>query len=74
MNLQNHIHENEQEKEEILAQREYKLKQWKLRMDHFLLNKNKNKNKLQDQGNWIIWWGSCNILWDIVSLYFYSYT
>lgn len=34
MNLQNHIHENEQEKQEILAQRDYKLRQWKLRLDH----------------------------------------
>lgn len=41
MNLQNHIHENEQEKAEILAQREYKLRQWKLRLDHLKSRKEK---------------------------------
>lgn len=39
MNLQNHLHVNEQEKQEIIAQRDYKLKQWKLRLDHFATKK-----------------------------------
>ena len=45
MNLQNHIHENEQEKEEIIAQRDYKLRQWNLRLDH--LNTKKEQEKEQ---------------------------
>lgn len=41
MNLQNHIHENEQEKQEIFAQRDYKLRQRKLRLDHLQSKKDK---------------------------------
>jgi hypothetical protein len=47
MNLQNHIHENAQEKTEIMAQRDYKLRQWKLRLDH--LNSKKEKEKEQEE-------------------------
>lgn len=45
MNLQNHIHQNEQEKKEILAQRDYKLRQWKLRLDHLSVKKEKEQEK-----------------------------
>jgi hypothetical protein len=47
MNLQNHIHENEQEKEEILAQRDYKLRQWKLRIDHLSTKKEQEKEQAE---------------------------
>lgn len=50
MNLQNHIHENEQEKAEILAQREYKLRQWKLRLDH-LNSKKEVEQENKDRGD-----------------------
>ncbi len=47
MNLQNHIFENEQEKVEILAQRDYKLRQWKLRLDHLKSKKEKEVEQSQ---------------------------
>ncbi len=54
MNLQNHIHENEQEKQEIFAQRDYKLRQWKLRLDHLQSKKDKEvetKDRADKLGN-----------------------
>ena len=45
MNLQNHIFENEQEKKEILAQRDYKQRQWKLRLDHLQSKKEKEREQ-----------------------------
>lgn len=50
MNLQNHIFENEQEKAEIMAQRDYKLRQWKLRLDH--ANTKKEQEKEANERAW----------------------
>ncbi|MFA7284193.1 MAG: hypothetical protein WC004_00015 [Candidatus Absconditabacterales bacterium] len=47
MNLQNHIFENEQEKTEIMAQRDYKLRQWKLRLDHLKTRKEKETEQAE---------------------------